>query len=201
MGRRKGYEPDELVARATALFHAQGYERTSTQQLVEALRVNRNSMYAEFGSKEALFHASLARYEASVLEQLCGPLEATGAGLGTIDALFAQFGRDAAGEAAGLGCLLCNTAVELAGADPSGAGFVSRYFARLEAAYRHALTAERRRGGLVAGAVVADEARLLTATTLGIFVLVRGRAAPLVVQGATRAARALLERLAAVPVE
>jgi TetR/AcrR family transcriptional repressor of nem operon len=197
VGRKKGYEAGKLVDAALGLFHARGYEGTSTQQLVETLGVNRNSMYAEFGSKQALFEAALARYEEGMMAQVFGPLEAADAGPHTICALFEEVGKGAEGPASGLGCLLCNTAVEFAGVEPGGARFVARYFERMEAAFRHALTGARRAGRLAPGVVVADEARLLTATTLGLFVLVRGRAAPIVVQGAARAARRHVERLLA----
>ena len=40
------------------LFRDHGYAGTSTQMLVEGLGVNRYSLYAEFGSKQALFDAT-----------------------------------------------------------------------------------------------------------------------------------------------
>jgi TetR/AcrR family transcriptional repressor of nem operon len=197
VGRKKSYEASTLVEAALPLFHASGYGGTSTEALVQALGVNRNSMYSEFGSKLGLFEAALTRYEAQVLEQVFGPLEEPDAGTESIAALLEQFGEDAAGPASGLGCLLCNTAVELAGADPGGGRFIARYFERVEGAFRRALATARRRGRLAPRVVAADEARWLTATTLGLFVLVRGRAAPEVVQGAARAARRHLESLSA----
>lgn len=199
MGRKKSYEPSRLVDLAVGVFHAHGFEGTSTQMLVERLGVNRNSMYTAFESKQALFDAALERYEARVLSALFGALEAPGAGLDGVAALLGRFAEDAKGPARGLGCLLCNTAVELAGADPSGARFVGRYFERMEAAYAHALGNARRARRLARGVVVADEARLLTATTLGLFVLVRGAAPAAVVGGAVSAARRHLKAISRAP--
>lgn len=195
MGRKKSYEPTELVDAAMRLFHVHGFAGTSTQMLVEELGVNRNSMYAEFGSKQALFDAALRRYEQQFMSDVFGALEAADSGLDSIASLFERFGKDAAGPGAGLGCLLCNSAVELAGDDASGEGFVARYFERVQAAFQYALTNARRAGELQAVVVVVDEARFLTATTLGIFVLVRARAVPVLVQGAARAAKRHLETL------
>lgn len=194
MGRKKNYQPEALVEAAVTLFHVHGFAGTSTEMLVQTLGVNRNSMYAEFGSKQALFDAALRRYEQQFMKHVFGPLEARDAGLDTIAALFTRFGKDAK-SAAGLGCLLCNTAVELAGADPSGERFVERYFARVQGAFQNALTNARRARGLVAGVSVVDEARFLTTAALGIFVMVRARAAPAVIQGAGRVARRHVDSL------
>ncbi|MCB9616660.1 MAG: helix-turn-helix transcriptional regulator [Sandaracinus sp.] len=177
------------------LFRAHGFAGTSTQRLVETLDVNRNSLYSEFGSKQALFDAALRRYDQIVVTEVFGALEAPDAGLATIAALFDGFAAAAAGASSGLGCLLCNTAVELGGADPSGAGFVARYFDRVQRAFVHALDNARRAGDLAPAVDTVDEARLLTATTLGIFVLVRARAAPQTVQGAARVLRRNVEAL------
>jgi TetR/AcrR family transcriptional regulator, transcriptional repressor for nem operon len=197
VGRKKGYEPGDLVESAMALFHAHGFAGTSTQMLVEKLGVNRNSMYAEFGSKQALFDAALQRYEQQFMNDVFGPLEAADADLDAIAALFERFGKDAAGPASGLGCLLCNTAVEFAGDDSSGEPFVHRYFGRVQAAFQNALGNSRPAGDLQLGVVAVDEARFLTATALGIFVMVRARTAPIVVQGSARVAKRHLDGLRA----
>ena len=165
--------------------------------LVEKFGVNRNSMYAEFGSKQALFDAALLRYEQQFMNDVFGPLEADDADLDSIAALFERFGRDAAGPASGLGCLLCNTAVELAGDDSNGERFVQRYFGRMQAAFQNALANARRAGELQVGVVAQDEARFLTATALGIFVMVRARTAPIVVHGIGRVAKRHLAALRA----
>lgn len=196
MGRKKAYVRDELIDRAVGLFRAHGFGGTSTQTLVDELGVNRNSLYLEFGSKQALFDAALGRYEEQVVAELFGPLEAEGAGLEAVTALFDGFAASA-GPSSGLGCLLCNTAVEIGGADPSGARFVARYLERMEAAFAGALERAQAAGELAGGVVVADAARLLTAATLGVFVLVRARAAPETVHGALRAAGRQVEALRA----
>ena len=187
MGRRKGYQPEELVKAAMALFHVHGFAGTSTEMLVETLGVNRNSMYSEFGSKQALFDACLDRYDRDVVTSIFGALEADGADLETIHELFEGFGAAAVG-GAGLGCLICNTAVELAGDDPSGDRVVQKYLHRIHAAFRNALDGARAAGVLVKEIDVDDEARFLTATCLGIFVMVRARSAPATLRSVVSAA-------------
>ncbi len=44
------------------VFWRKGYEGTSLTDLTEAMKINRPSLYAAFGSKEALFRKALDRY-------------------------------------------------------------------------------------------------------------------------------------------
>ena len=80
MGRKKSYDRDELIAKAMEMFRDHGFAGTSTQMLTDGLGVNRFSLYAEFGSKQALFDAALQRYDEQVIERSYGPLEAEGRG-------------------------------------------------------------------------------------------------------------------------
>src|SRR5918998_3452928 len=61
-GRPREFEPDEALARAMEVFWRQGYEGTSLGKLTAAMGINRPSLYAAFGNKEALFRKALDRY-------------------------------------------------------------------------------------------------------------------------------------------
>jgi AcrR family transcriptional regulator len=65
MGRPREFDTEKAIARAMRLFWRQGYEGTSLTDLTEELGITRPSLYAAFGSKEALFLKALDRYEAS----------------------------------------------------------------------------------------------------------------------------------------
>ena len=148
MGRKKSYDRDTLIGKAMEVFRDHGFAGTSAEMLVQHLGVNRYGLYAEFGSKQGLFDAALARYDEEVLGRRFGPLEAPGAGIDEVRALLAFYGAAIAGPAAGRGCLLCNTAVEFGPADPGDAGIVQRYFERLSTAFHAALDNARRDGAL-----------------------------------------------------
>ena len=60
----KRYDRIELLDRAIELFRRQGFNGTSTAELVAELGVNRKSMYAEFGSKQELFEGGLLNHAA-----------------------------------------------------------------------------------------------------------------------------------------
>jgi TetR/AcrR family transcriptional repressor of nem operon len=197
MGRKKRYDRDVLVEEAMELFRDHGFAGTSAEMLVEALGVNRSSLYAEFGSKQGLFDAALQRYEEETVERNFGPLEAPGAGIGEIRALLEFFGAARKSPALGRGCLLCNTAVEFGPDDPSGAGFVQRYLRRLSDAFRAALSNARDRGELDRSVVPPAEAAFFTASVLGLFVMLRAKAPASTIESAARVAIDHLEALRA----
>lgn len=176
MGRTKTYQRDALVEQAVHLFRSHGFSSTSAAMIEEALGVNRSSIYAEFGSKQALFDVALERYRETIVDQRFGPLHATGAGISSIKTLFAFYGAAGDGDASGRGCLLCNTAIELGPSDPSGAEAVPRYFEQISSAFQAALENADGNGDLRSSVDTAEEAQFLTASVLGIFVMLRAGA-------------------------
>jgi AcrR family transcriptional regulator len=63
-GRPREFDIDTALERAMKLFWRQGYEGTSMADLTRELALTRPSLYAAFGSKEALFLRALDLYEA-----------------------------------------------------------------------------------------------------------------------------------------
>lgn len=197
MGRKKGYDRDALLDRATAVFRAHGFAGTSAEMLVQHLGVNRYSLYAEFGSKQGLFEAALERYEERVLDHSFAPLESEAAGVAEIRALLASYGASARGPASGLGCLLCNTAVEFGSDDPTNSRMIQRYFERLSNAFQSALDSATSRGELRSTVDARAEAAFFTAAVLGMFVMVRAEAPAELVERAAGVAMAHVDALAA----
>lgn len=61
-GRPRGFDEEEALDRAVRVFQAKGYGATTLDDLTTAMGINRPSLYASFGNKEALFHRVLDRY-------------------------------------------------------------------------------------------------------------------------------------------
>jgi AcrR family transcriptional regulator len=61
-GRPRAFDDEEVLDVAMRLFWDHGFDGTSMSDLTEAMGINRRSVYAAFGNKEALFTAALERY-------------------------------------------------------------------------------------------------------------------------------------------
>jgi AcrR family transcriptional regulator len=62
MGRPRAFTEDAALEAAMRVFWEKGYEGATLADLTEAMSINRSSLYASFGDKEALFRMALARY-------------------------------------------------------------------------------------------------------------------------------------------
>jgi TetR/AcrR family transcriptional repressor of nem operon len=192
MGRAKQYDRDELLDLAIELFRRQGFNGTSTAELVAELGVNRKSMYAEFGSKQGLFEAALDRYNTRHLSRVLAPLEAEGAGLDAIRGALEGYASAIEGRWRGRGCLMANTAVERAALDPGSKLYVVAYLQRITRGFRQALANAEATGHLAPGQDLDALAGFLTTTLIGVAASVRAEAPPEQVYAATRVAMGAL---------
>jgi AcrR family transcriptional regulator len=61
-GRPLAFDQDRALEKALFVFWSRGYEGASMAELVAALGINKPSIYATFGNKEALFQKVLEKY-------------------------------------------------------------------------------------------------------------------------------------------
>jgi TetR/AcrR family transcriptional repressor of nem operon len=63
MVRPREFDRDEALDRATRVFWAKGYASTSTEDLLAAMNIGRQSLYNAFGDKRKLYLEALERYQ------------------------------------------------------------------------------------------------------------------------------------------
>jgi TetR/AcrR family transcriptional repressor of nem operon len=135
-------------------------------------------MYAEFGSKQQLFEAALEHYNNKHLTGVLAPLEAPDASIEAIRQAFHGYASASEGPFRGLGCLMCNTAVERAALDPGSARYVDAYLERLKQAFRHALSNAQQCGEIGLNVDLDEMAGFLTTALIGMAASVRAVAPP-----------------------
>jgi AcrR family transcriptional regulator len=69
-GRPRAFCEEQALDAAMLVFSQKGYEAASLSDLTSAMGINRFSMYATFGNKEALFVQAMERYTGTVSQRL-----------------------------------------------------------------------------------------------------------------------------------
>jgi AcrR family transcriptional regulator len=168
-GRPRSFDLGKALDAALQVFWRKGYEGASLSDLTRAMGINRPSLYAAFGDKEALFRKALDRYDegpaAYVREALKQP---------TVRAVTEQLLRGAAKLSTDPhhppGCLMVQGALVCGeGADCIRQELVARRLAS-EAAVRRRFKRAKAEGDLPAGSNPADLARYVVTIAQGMAV-------------------------------
>lgn len=185
MGRLKEFDEDKAIDGAVDCFWARGYEATSVRDLAQHMGIGGASLYNAYGGKRALFVKALERYANRSSRERIARLEATGLPKEAIEAFLAEIIERSLKDRARKGCLLVNSALDVAPHDAEIGKVVAGYLDEIRAFFQRNIEAGRRAGQMPRSLdAVATSAHLL-GILLGIRVLAR-----------TRPDRALLESIA-----
>lgn len=171
MARNKEFDEKEVLEKAMQLFLAQGYEKTSMQELVEHMGIHRRSLYDTFGDKHALFMQALTLYKNQTNERLGNAALKSSSALASIRLIFdAIIDKDPEEPK---GCLFVNTAVELGPRDAEAEQAAEDGFDSLEAKLRELIVKGQEQGEIWNGLDASVVAENLHNSLLGIRVLAR----------------------------
>ena len=175
MARPREFDRERALERATQVFWAKGYASTSTEDLLAAMGIGRQSLYNAFGDKRALYLEALESYQrattAGHLKRLNEPASSI-AGIRAL--LLGLIAED--DELRAMGCMGVGAVSEFGTADPTLVELRAKVgplvFARL---------VERLREGQARGEVypamdVKEAARFLQMTMTGLQLAARGGA-------------------------
>lgn len=171
MARPREIEIDSAVERAMQLFWTRGYETTSTRDLVAATGMGQGSLYHAFGSKHGLFEAALDRYLDDQTAALIEALDAAEQVRPAIREVLESMVRADLDDDTRRGCLMVNSAAELAARDAPVCRKIATAYSRIEAALGDAVARGQRTGELAAGPEPAALARFLMTTINGLRVV------------------------------
>lgn len=181
-GRPRAFDRDQALDIALDLFWRQGFEGTSTAQLTQAMGISQPSLYAAFGSKEALFREILAlyeeRYSSFMLDGLARKVPARDALLSVLLGAAQQF----ADTRHALGCMVASGGLE----GGAGSAHVFRLLAdmrlKAQAAIQQRLEQAQRDGDLPPTASVTTLAAYFALVIQGMSVQARDGASPALLQ-------------------
>ncbi|MEM5318125.1 TetR/AcrR family transcriptional regulator [Paraburkholderia sp. JHI869] len=117
MVRPREFDRDEALGRALRVFWAKGYASTSTEDLLAAMNIGRQSLYNAFGDKRKLYLEAMERYQGESVAGHIGRLNGNASPLGGIEALLLGLVADDEDERA-LGCMGVGAMSEFGAADP-----------------------------------------------------------------------------------
>lgn len=113
-------------------FIEHGYAKTSIQILVEAMAINRGSLYDTFGDKEELFLAALEHYFLQRVLPRLNAINAVPSPLEGIHRFLQGVVTDAISPTGHFGCMLTNTAAEVGATDERVRENIQNYWQFME---------------------------------------------------------------------
>jgi TetR/AcrR family transcriptional regulator, transcriptional repressor for nem operon len=194
MARPREFDADIALNKAMRLFWEQGYQATSLQDLMKAVGVKKQSLYGAFGDKRSLFLKCLSLYAQQTFVTVQAMLNATDTPLNGIKRVLHYASRPAESRNCPAGCLMTNTALELAQRDPEIAEEVRRMFRGFEEILVGAVRRAQEVGEISKNVDSATVGQSLANTINGIRVLEKTGAPQRQVKAVVDAALASIQR-------
>jgi TetR/AcrR family transcriptional repressor of nem operon len=172
MGRPREFEREIVLDRAMKVFWSKGYEATSIQHLVDRMGIQRGSLYDTFGDKRSLFFAAIERYDRLVTSKLLATLE-EGSGKAAIRRFFELKVDVSVEPGRPRGCLVTNSAAELASRDRGTNARVGAALKKIEAGFHRAVVRAQKAGEIDRSRNARALARYLTSSAQGLSVMAK----------------------------
>ncbi|MEM7546745.1 MAG: TetR/AcrR family transcriptional regulator [Pseudomonadota bacterium] len=170
----KSFDIDGATDLAMKVFWSKGYEATSIADLVEAMSINKGSLYNAFGSKKQLFIRTLLKYDAENRQQILARLSELNDPVEAIGQLFDMIIGEAMTQKPSHGCLLVNTALELPHHDQDVRDIVMTSMSEFEAFFRTTIIRGQTDGVIPRSIDASGTAKILLTLVVGLRVMSRG---------------------------
>jgi TetR/AcrR family transcriptional repressor of nem operon len=147
MARPREFDREEALERATGVFWAKGFASTSTDDLLTAMGIGRQSLYNAFQDKRALYLEALERYQRTTVAGHLQRLNGAASPIAGVEALLLGLISDT-DDIRALGCMGVGAICEFGSTDPDIAVLRSKASPAL-----HSRLVERLKGGQAAGEI------------------------------------------------
>jgi len=192
MGRPREFDEEAVLEAAVQCFWAQGYEATSVKDLMEKTGLTAASLYNAYGDKRAMFRTALDRYvESSIGARIrrCEALPPRDA----IRSFFDDILRRSLSDREHKGCMVVNSALELAPHDPEFREMIAGALKRIETFFLTCAERGQADGTITRSRPASALAQHLLGMLMGVRVLARVCPERPLLVGAIRTALASLD--------
>lgn len=193
MPRPREFDKSAALDAAIVCFWQRGYEATSVRDLADGMGISGPSLYNCFGNKHALFVQALERYLDRGMRARVARLESTLPPKQAVRRFFDEIIERSVNDRERRGCLLINSALEVAPHDPELGQVIADRLGEIEAFFYRSIRAAQAAGAVPEQRNARDVSRLLLGVLLGLRVLARSKPDRALLQGVARPALAMLE--------
>ncbi len=176
MARPREFDTTEALNEAMQVFWTKGFEATSLNDLIGAMKLSKSSFYDTFGSKHEVFLAAIEHYKKTMTAQVSAVSELDALARKLIGSLFERAVERMTEEGGRRGCFLNNCAVEVALHDPAAAKLIGGGFGIMEDTFFALVQRGQTEGEIDTDKDPRALARYLTSSLNGIMVM--GKADP-----------------------
>lgn len=193
VARTKAFDREEALQKAMYAFWRRGYEATSMQDLVDAMGINRQSLYDTFGDKHELYLEALERYRCGEGAAALVALEEPKPLRQRLEKMFEIMIEEAVNDKDRKGCFIANATLELANQDKTVYAFVEKNFENSVKKFEQVLSVAKAKGELGADKNVKALAVFIVNTIGGLRVTAKASPDRAVLKSIVRTTLAALE--------
>ncbi|MCX2778533.1 TetR/AcrR family transcriptional regulator [Microbulbifer thermotolerans] len=162
------YDHQEAINKATRLFWAKGFHATSMRNIQQAIDMRPGSIYATFGSKEALFSKAIQHYTSTSKDRLNAYVESSTSPLTGLKKFIEDSIAGGQTSAPSTMCMLVKTIAELTDDNADLLAEAKRLLQDLESAFADVLARAQKMGEVDAARSPEYLARYLQMQIMGL---------------------------------
>jgi TetR/AcrR family transcriptional repressor of nem operon len=191
MARPREFDEEAVLDATVQCFWRHGYEATSVKDLTGKTGLTAASLYNAYGDKRGLFRAALDRYVSESIGNRIRRCEAL-APLEAIHSFFDEILRRSLNDRQHKGCMLVNSALEMAPHDAEFQKIIAGVLTRIEGFFLGCIRTGQADGTITQSQPAAVLARHLLGVLMGVRVLARVRPEKALLEGVIAPALAQL---------